>query len=331
MKKLIYSLFVVLSATTSYAQNDEMHNAKIIGSFELGSKEVTTIYDEVTGCERKTSPHTKNLFTPNESVQIKISENNQMAEVIKLDLPEQVYANKNCQNEVFNYSVLTPDQKIVEFDKIGQKHNEGLEFTYNYIITKSNPNTTLQQSKIFAKQGANQFIVQLGENSHYGEVNQFINEVFQSNNLENFLNEKINSLSLSSIQINYIDSIEIEFVNLTTSQNSTLFNQRLLQLEYSAINNLTDDEELAILSYLAVSRASVDYWTIKGSDWSENVPHVQNRSYWGGVAKADGAGAAAGAGYFGISALFGGPVTWAAFGATTVGYSVASSIYAMFY
>lgn len=98
MKKLIYSLIFVLSTTTYYAQNEEMHNAKIIGSFELGIKEVTTIYDEVTGCERKTSPHTKNLFVPNESVQIKISDNKQLAEIIKQDLPEQVFTNKNCGN-----------------------------------------------------------------------------------------------------------------------------------------------------------------------------------------------------------------------------------------
>lgn len=99
MKTLIYSLFVVLTTTTSFSQSEEIHDAKIIGSFELETKEVTTIYDEITGCERKTSPHSKNLLTPNESVQIKISDNQQMAEVIKPNLPEQVYANKNCGNE----------------------------------------------------------------------------------------------------------------------------------------------------------------------------------------------------------------------------------------
>ncbi len=98
MKKFIYSLIITLFTTTYYAQNEELHNAKIIGSFELGAKEVTTIYDEVTGCERKTSPHSKNLFVPNEPVQIKISDNKQMAEVIKQDLPEQIFTNKHCGN-----------------------------------------------------------------------------------------------------------------------------------------------------------------------------------------------------------------------------------------
>jgi hypothetical protein len=38
MKKLIYSLFVVLATTVTHAQNEEMHDATIIGSYELGSK-----------------------------------------------------------------------------------------------------------------------------------------------------------------------------------------------------------------------------------------------------------------------------------------------------
>jgi hypothetical protein len=102
MKKLIYFLSVVVLSTGLHAQNEELHDAKIIGSFELGSKEVTTIYDEVTGCERKTSPHTKHLFTPNESVQVKIVGNKQMAEVIKPYLPEKVYTNKNCGSDQQN-------------------------------------------------------------------------------------------------------------------------------------------------------------------------------------------------------------------------------------
>lgn len=98
MKKVIYSLIIILSAISCFSQNVEIHEAKIIGSFELGTQEVTTIYDEVTGCERKTAPHTKSLFTPNESVQIKISDKKHMAEVIKPLLSEKVYTNKNCGN-----------------------------------------------------------------------------------------------------------------------------------------------------------------------------------------------------------------------------------------
>lgn len=63
MKKLIYSALIVLTASFGYSQNNSqnnetINNGRIIGSFELGSQEVTTILDESTDCVRKTSPHT---------------------------------------------------------------------------------------------------------------------------------------------------------------------------------------------------------------------------------------------------------------------------------
>lgn len=107
MKKTISILVLSISTSFVFAQNATTHSGKIIGSFDLGSKEVTTILDETTGCTRKSTPHTKGIFIPNETVQLIIKENKQLAEVVKPSLPEQVYANKKCQGSV---EELTSDQ-----------------------------------------------------------------------------------------------------------------------------------------------------------------------------------------------------------------------------
>ncbi len=305
-------------------------NVKVLGSFDYGQKEITSFLEEPTGCIRKSNPHDKGLFVVNETVQIEIQENKQQAEVIKPNLIERVFVDKNCGNNNFDYSVLSAEQKIIEFDKIGQIHNDGLKYTYDYIVLKKTTNTTPQQVKIFAEQGVNLYLVKLGLTSNYSDTKKFIDEVFKSSNLQSLLDSKINQLNLTDNQKSYVDSIQTEFNNLSISQNPSTFNQRLLQLEYSAINKLSDAEELSILSYLAVSRASVDYWVVNGDTWIDNVPHAKKPSYWGNVGKADGKGAAAGAGAWGVGALFGGPVTWGAFGISVGGWAVGCSIYEMF-
>lgn len=101
MKKLIYSTLLVLATSFCFSQNNSannetINNGRVIGSYGLGSQEVTTIMDETTDCIRKTSPHSKGLFLPNETVEIVLKENKQMAEVRKSLLTKKVYANKNC-------------------------------------------------------------------------------------------------------------------------------------------------------------------------------------------------------------------------------------------
>lgn len=106
MKKFIFLIALVSIVGSLSAQNETINNARIIGSYEIGNNEVTTVLDEVTGCIRKTSPHTKGLFLPNESVQVRISTTGEMAEIIKPSLPEQVYANKQCSNNNSNDGIL---------------------------------------------------------------------------------------------------------------------------------------------------------------------------------------------------------------------------------
>jgi hypothetical protein len=98
MKKLIYTTILCLAISFAFSQNNKtINNGRIIGSLDLGSQEVTTILDESTSCIRKSSPHTKGLFVPDEKVELIIKENQQLVEVIKESLIERVYASKECK------------------------------------------------------------------------------------------------------------------------------------------------------------------------------------------------------------------------------------------
>jgi hypothetical protein len=133
MKKTISILVLSISTSFVLAQNSQsaetIHSGKVIGSFEFGSKEVTTILDESTGCVRKSTPHTKSLFTPNETVEIVLKENKQLAEVRKPSLPEQVFANKKCEDNVNPIINLRPNTYPEIADFYGNQHNAVLEFS----------------------------------------------------------------------------------------------------------------------------------------------------------------------------------------------------------
>lgn len=61
-KNLFQLLSFIFISLNSIAQNDDLHDAKIIGSIAVGSQEVTSVYDEVTGCNHKTSLHSAGIF-----------------------------------------------------------------------------------------------------------------------------------------------------------------------------------------------------------------------------------------------------------------------------
>ena len=251
MKKLIYSLFVVLSSTTSFAQNEELHNAKIIGSYELGTQEITTIFDEVTGCERKTSPHSKDLFIPNETVQIKISGNKQMAEVIKQSLPEQVFTNKKCGFSVSN--AQNP------YDVFGTRHNELVISFVNDVVIPSAEQT-------------------LTEVDVYEYLNTTDEVIDNYNKVDGMANANVNQYTgeLKSLQIEYpLLFNEYKKIRSIITNNGLSFElkiEKIKQFERSIINNSNalfsglDDSSVeqlksGILTATAIGRYSLYLWT----------------------------------------------------------------------
>lgn len=97
MKNFLVSIALLFTAPLSFAQNEVIHAATVLGSFALGDEEVTSFYDEDSQCERKSNAHSKNLFIVNESVQVKISDTKDLAEIVKEGLSEEVFVNKDCE------------------------------------------------------------------------------------------------------------------------------------------------------------------------------------------------------------------------------------------
>lgn len=95
MKRILTICFITVGLTVS-AQN----NGRILGSFTIGGEEITAVLDEVTQCIHKTTPHTAGIFSIGESVTLDFTENANMIEIIKPDLPEHVFAKKDCDGSV---------------------------------------------------------------------------------------------------------------------------------------------------------------------------------------------------------------------------------------
>jgi hypothetical protein len=141
----------------NFAQIEDIHNARVIGSFEFGSKEITTIYDEYTGCERKTSPHSKSAFIPNESIQIKFSNNNSTVEILKPNLPEAVYANKRCNSVFDKENLVFPVQDaniinelftVLKLSLLDLSFNSEVKLIINEIVLNKNYNEKIYLSQL---------------------------------------------------------------------------------------------------------------------------------------------------------------------------------------
>jgi hypothetical protein len=156
MKKIIYTTLFVLATSFGFSQNNGQNNetvnhGRVIGSFDLGTQEVTTLIDEETGCVRKSSPHSKGLFNPNEAVEIVLKGNKQMAEIRKPSLSEKVFANKNCNEEQED---CLSDLCVIKNDgnKLIIRYTDG-----NYKVFFSatlKPNNSIQSNMII--QGGNE-------------------------------------------------------------------------------------------------------------------------------------------------------------------------------
>lgn len=244
MKNLIYSFVVVLSTATLFAQNEEIHSAKVIGSFEFGVKEVTSIYDEVTGCERRTVPHSKDLFAPNESVQIKISDSKQMAEVIKPMLPEKVYTKKTCGNSQQECST-----SLCILNNDG--NNLILRFTENnykvYYNASKKPNNSIKSNMII-----------YGGNNGNGAIPTTY--LLDKSNLEQYrltshrgvIEEsdklaKHAGMSITSIEENLVENLLLEFKTSEPSlvqtdlAKSIFFNVAIIKSVKRALDNNSED------------------------------------------------------------------------------------------
>jgi hypothetical protein len=138
MKKLIKLMFIgflTLSLpSVAFSQNQEIiHQGIVIGSFEFGSKEITTIYDQNTWRIVKTSPHEKGVFIIQEPVELifqevpNVSGVENIIEIKKDALIDRVFATFDSNSSpialVSNYMLplnLTKNNGIYVFNDFNQ-------------------------------------------------------------------------------------------------------------------------------------------------------------------------------------------------------------------
>jgi hypothetical protein len=75
-----------------------------------------------------------------------------------------------------------------------------------------------------------------------------------------------------------------------------ILTQEINTFEHDAIEQLNDDEEFAVLAMSSVAKASIDYWFLRGNEWSDIVDiDIIAYSSPAKVGKADLGGAVGGA------------------------------------
>jgi len=309
MKKLIYlSLFMLVTGFGFSQNNETINNGKIIGSFELGSKEVTTILDETTGCVRVSSPHTTGLFVPNENVELVINEDHQMVEVRKPSLFEQVFANKQCKET--SDRILTDEQ----IEEIGRIHNESLELAFtDFDFGVTNKTQELKERMIKVS------------NEHYNidSLSWLSTELDLDNNM-NILSQNLSQEAMEIINL----AIE-ESYSITSVEDFQLF---IRTLENTSRLTLDGKELDFTLVTLCVLRYSAAFWSptaIGGTGIGEEILELAKPPKHGWLA-AD--GAAAGGGMIGAAVSAGlatGPVGWGFLVGVGVGAGIASGWYAL--
>ena len=140
VKMLIAVVAMAIGISFNANAQNTLHDAKVVGSFDLGNKEVTAIQDEVTGCTHKSEPHTKGLFQPNDNVKLDFGKNKQMAEIIKPMLPEPVFANRKCGelNDVQNpYDYVGIFHNLIVNSVIDNSYDNNLDL-FNDVLNSYN-------------------------------------------------------------------------------------------------------------------------------------------------------------------------------------------------
>lgn len=244
----------------------------------------------------------------------------------------QQNVNKIDQQNIY-YVNLTDAQKFAEFEKMGQNHNVGVEYVYNYINNRKTANSTINQLYLISEQGSLAYLNSLGTNTdpYTQELYTNVSNTFTTTpvDISNFT-DLYNSTSITQSQKNYISQLENILNQGGTVKSVTI---SINNIENQALVSLSNEEEVLVLSLMSVCKYSYQYWTTNKSKWLTLITTTDNPTPSPAaldpkkVAKADGKGAAAGTAAWGAGAIFGGPVTWSAWAISTAGWAVGCSVY----
>lgn len=268
MKKIIF-LVATICTFSAFSQTmssnppvDEMHLGTVTGIMSVGEKEYIFVSDNETGCSHKSDVHPKGYFTANESVYLDFSSDKQMIPIVKENLRDRVYANRNCAR---NAAEVNP------YEWVGVQHNELLDLVaqkldvnnmkfeeyYKLIAERQRMEMSVEQAqKIFAEVQA----VKVD-----GVADLYYDRGLISKDVRN--------------NINTIMSI------IKSSASYETVNNNLKKFESTIIksSSISESDKLLILGSAATARHSSEYWnralTNESNEWYKLV---QDNSIGGG-------------------------------------------------
>lgn len=112
MKKILFvCIAVTVMCSAAILVPNTRHSAKVMGSIDIGNKQVTAILDQVTNCIHKSQPHEKNIFTYGEDIELEISNSGEKIEVIKPNMLQKIFVHPKCKDDGGIGPVLKPKIK----------------------------------------------------------------------------------------------------------------------------------------------------------------------------------------------------------------------------
>lgn len=242
--------------------------------------------------------------------------------------------------------------KSVDFKNAGIQHNERLNNIFNKLKLSMNKASSSSKASTMTDSYRDN-ILEMVEGACIQDINndpypntqlrdemvQFTSQIFnqipivENNNIYN----STTASNLTQSQINVLDQLNVVLTDDDESITSLQNRITLIEEQIPSLNlNEQDQTELYITTNTA--RYSLAYWNENYYEWAQlinsanqvnskkSVPKTLAFS-WKRVGKGDVAGAAAGALAFGGAAIFGGPVSWSAFGASVGGWAAGCSAY----
>lgn len=226
--------------------------------------------------------------------------------------------------------------KEIDFEKIGQEHNSGLEFVYDYLVQNfKNQNTTdLIQTSTLEYLKKSDYTISYVEQVKKGF--QEDESLFSEDGIEDLKNQVVKNFENSNSN-KYLTNFQDIINNFTKNQNikiqDVIRDLRKIELNVSNDDKLSEKDYISLRSLLVTCIYSLDYWNSNYSKWSEtnNDETTQARGWsWfkeaiSNMATADAYGAGVGAVVGFVSSVVSGPGVVVGTAAGAIGYGMNAS------
>ena len=216
-----------------------------------------------------------------------------------------------------------------DYEIIGAKHNEGLEYVYDKLVEyKSSTNAPISKETTFSL-SANYVKEFMNDYNMLEDERTLTNNIINTNLVENPI--VINTQSkLYSNESDLSDELKqkLDDLNIIISNSSLELNtiiQNIKNMENVSQTELTNEELHILYSATSVAKHSLTYWHDNMNKWKDLFDN-NIESWYGNIGKADIAGAVAGAVYaVGANVIVGAGTV--AYGGAIIGGAVTGSVF----